>query len=496
MNPTPDAPAILPRIAVALYAACQAGLVAYSAHRWRMLRAGPTPPPAPPAWWTAGDAPRVLVQLPVRDEPAVVARLVAAAAALDWPRDRLELQLLDDSGDAAAALGAEAVARARAAGVNASHLRRSHRHGFKAGALAAGLAASNAAYVAVFDADFVPSPDFLSRTLVHFGAPEVGLVQARWGHLNRDANLLTRAQAAMLDAHLLVEHAWRQRSGRFLNFNGTAGVWRRACIESAGGWSHDTLTEDLDLSYRAQLAGWRFVFDPGVVVPAELPETMSAFRTQQHRWAKGALQTARKLLPRVFRAPLPWHMKQEAFVHLTANVTYPLLLALATLLVPVLLGAHTPVGAWLLALHVAVVAAGTLPVTLFLLRGQRLAGRGSARAALDVAATLILCGGLSWHLARAVLAGLWGATGEFVRTPKTGAGLRDTLGSAGTTPAPGRARRGLAGLPELLLAALFTLVALWAAGSGRAGAMPFLCAFSAGLAWVGLATRGAVRSAV
>jgi hypothetical protein len=501
MSPTPETPVTLQRIAVALYAACQAGLVGYSVHRWRMLRGGGAPAPAPPApWWPPGAGPRVLVQLPVCDEPAVVSRLVAAAAALDWPRDRLEIQLLDDSGAAAAALGAEAVARARAAGVNASQVRRAHRHGFKAGALAAGLEVSDAEFVAVFDADFVPAPDFLVRTLVQFAEPRVGLVQARWGHLNRDANLLTRAQAVMLDAHLLVEHAWRQRAGRYLSFNGTAGVWRRACIESAGGWSHDTLTEDLDLSYRAQLAGWRFVFDPGVVVPAELPETMSAFRTQQHRWAKGALQTSRKLLPRVFRAPLPWPIKQEAFVHLTADVTYPLLLALATLLVPVLFGMHSPAAAWVIALHVAVVAGGTLPVALFLYRGQRLAGRRGARTLAEVAAALVLCGGLSWHLAHAVAEGLWGATGEFVRTPKTGSKTGSSNGSkTGSSPRPLQSRdlpspaaarsRGAAGLPELALASWFTLAGLWAAGSGRSGATPFLLALSAGLGWVGLATR-------
>ena len=497
MIPTPETSALLQGLAVALYAGCQAGLVGYSAHRWQMLQGGGGSTSFPAVWWRTGASPRVLVQLPVRDEPAVVARLVAAAAALDWPRDRLEIQLLDDSGDVAAALGAAAVARARAAGVNASHLRRSHRHGYKAGALAAGLGASDAEFVAVFDADFVPPPDFLNRTLVHFGAPRVGLVQARWGHLNRDANLLTRAQAAMLDAHLLVEHAWRQRTGRFLNFNGTAGVWRRACIESAGGWSHDTLTEDLDLSYRAQLAGWRFVFDPTLVVPAELPESMAAFRSQQHRWAKGALQTARKLLPRLAHAPLPWHIKTEAFVHLTANATYPLLLALATLLVPVLLGARTLPGVWVLALHALVITLGTLPVALFLLRGQRLAGQRGARAWLDVAAALVLCGGLSWHLARAVMEGLWGATGEFVRTPKTGSEPGSTacapMQRAGLDPAPAGLRGGLAGLPELALAAVFTLVAVWAGVSGRPGAAPFLLVLSAGLAWVGVATLATRR---
>ena len=491
MDPVPDPLALAHGLAVALYVACQAGLVGYSAHRWQMLGGSPGPSAPPSPWWSAEGAPHVLVQLPVRDEPAVVARLVAAAAALDWPHERLELQLLDDSGGVAAALGAAAVARARAAGVRVQHLRREHCHGFKAGALAAGLARSEAEFVAVFDADFVPAPDFLRRTLPHFASAQVGLVQARWDHLNREASLLTRAQATMLDAHLLVEHAWRQRAGRFLNFNGTAGVWRRACIDSAGGWSHDTLTEDLDLSYRAQLAGWRFVFDPDVRVPAELPESMRAFRSQQHRWAKGALQTARKLLPRVWASPLSFEVKAEATLHLTANITYPLLLALAALLVPVLLGAHTlPLGS-VLGLQLAVVAGGTLPVALFLVRGQRLAGRRARDVWRDVPPALLLCGGLSWYLARAVAGGLWGARGEFVRTPKTGAGPAGTA-RTGTPPAHAPVRAGaFEGLPELGLAGAFTVLAAWAGATQRPGAMPFLLALSAGLAWVGSATRRA-----
>src|SRR5262245_21756195 len=219
-------------IAIALVALCQAALVLYSAHRWPMLGGGGAPAPHEPAW-EPGQEPRVLVQLPVRDEPAVVERLVAAAAALDWPRSRLEIQLLDDSADEAAAIGERAVAAARSRGVAIEHVRRSRRDGLKAGALAAGLARSEASFVAVFDADFLPAPDFLRRTLPAFAEPRIGLVQARWGHLNRDANLLTRAQAAMLDAHFLLEHTWRQAHGRFLNFNGTAGVWRRACIDAA-----------------------------------------------------------------------------------------------------------------------------------------------------------------------------------------------------------------------------------------------------------------------
>ncbi len=473
----------------ALAVACQAALGAYAIHRWPMLieRARAAAPPDEP-WWDAEDAPRVLVQLPVRDEHAVVGRLVAAAAALDWPRERLEIQLLDDSGAECASLGAEAVALARAGGVRVTQLRRGHRRGFKAGALAAGLARSDATFVAVFDADFVPPPDFLRRLMPHLAAPDVGMVQARWGHLNRDASLLTRAQAVLLDAHQLVEHQWRQRAGRFFNFNGTAGLWRRACIDSAGGWSHDTLTEDLDLSYRAQLAGWRFVFDPSVVVPAELPGDMAAFRSQQHRWARGALQTARKLLGAVARAPLPRRVKLEAFLHLTANVNYPLLLMLAALLVPVLAGTAALTSPWGLALHLLLLAGGTLPVALFLAKGSRLAGRRGVRDIVDVAAALVLCAGLSWHLTRAVFEGLLGPTGEFLRTPKTGAG--------GGAPAPVALARlasrasAARGMPELALAAGFAGAAVWMGVRGNVAAVPLLLVLAAGLTWVG---AGAAR---
>ena len=469
-------------VLVALQAVCQVALAGYALHRLPMLLgSGARERPLPGPWWDAADAPRVLVQLPVRDEPAVVERLVAAAAALDWPRDRLEIQLLDDSGEANAALGAVAVATARARGVHVAHFRRESPHGFKAGALAAGLERSRAVFVAVFDADFVPPPDFLQRMLRHFGASDVGMVQARWGHLNREASALTRAQAVLLDAQQLLEHGWRQRSGRFLNFNGSAGVWRRAAIDAAGGWQHDTLSEDLDLSYRAQLAGWRFVFDPSVVVPAELPEHMSALLSQQRRWARGALQTARKLLPALLRAPLPASVKLEAFLHLSANVNYPLLLSLALLMVPVLAGESGPApGASLWPL--ASVAVTLLPVVAFLERGAVLAGRRGAGRLLDTTAALVLSAGLSWQLTRAVFEGLWGPTGEFVRTPKSGAGVPRRARAEGPLSMP---RASAGGAPELGFAAGFAAAAVWAGSSGGWGASPFLAALATGMAWVG-----------
>ena len=483
MSSSPLFPEVLTVPLTALYALCQAALATYAGHRWPMLRsraAKPllTPPdPLPP-----GGEPSVLVQLPVRDEVEVVGRLLEAAASLDWPRDRLEIQLLDDSGEAAAALGRAAVDAARARGVNAMHVRRGTREGFKAGALAHGSRTSRAEFVAVFDADFVPSPDFLRRMLPGFADPGVGMVQARWGHLNRDESLLTRAQAAMLDAHFLVEHPWRAATGRFLNFNGTAGVWRRACIESAGGWSHDTLTEDLDLSYRAQLAGWRFAYAPAVVVPAELPGSMDALKTQQHRWAKGAIQTARKVLRGVFATSLPRRVRTEAVLHLTANASYPLLLLLATLLVPILAGAAVLPVPWALALHAGLIVAGTLPVAAFLWLGARRAGRGRGQAAVDALAALVLCAGLSWQLTRAVWEGLVGEAGEFVRTPKQGA-LAGRTARTRTRVAPA----------EWLLAAGSLAALTWALAQGAPGAMPFYATLALGLGWVASGARGWAR---
>lgn len=461
---------------IAAYAACQLLLLVYSTHRWtvmwRMRRARAAGAPAPPATW-----PLVTVQLPVYNERRVVERLIDAAAALDYPADRLEIQVLDDSTDETSAIAARAVARHRARGVAIVHVRRGSRDGFKAGALAHGLACTDAGLLAVFDADFVPAPDFLRRVVPHFSDPAIGMVQARWQHLNRDASLLTRAQAVLLDAHFLLEHEARQHRRLFFNFNGTAGVWRRACIEQAGGWTHDTLTEDLDLSYRAQLAGWRFAFVPEVCAPAELPSHIGALESQQRRWARGSIQTARKVLPRVWRSALPARVKLEATLHLTANLSYPALLGLALLLAPVLaLPGHWPVAVtW--ALQTGVIVFGVLPVMVFLAAGQRRArGRWSP---VDVLAALVLGVGLSVNNARAVLAGFSRRAGAWERTPKTGEGL-----PAPVVAAYAAARRR-AGHTELLLAGWFVAVGAVAAVHGERAALPFLILLTVAFGWIG-----------
>src|SRR5205085_6120384 len=245
------------------------------------------------------ELPVVIIQLPMYNEPAVVRRVIDATCRIEYPRDRLEIQVLDDSTDETREWATQAVARWREAGFDIHHIHRTNREGYKAGALAEGLRKARGEFVLIFDADFVPPADILQKTIHYFTHPRVGMVQARWEHLNRDQSLLTKTQAILLDGHFVVEHGARSRSGRFMSFNGTAGMWRRSCIEEAGGWQHDTLTEDLDLSYRAQLAGWKFIFLPDVVTPAELPVDMNGFKSQQHRWTKGSVQTCKKLLPRI-----------------------------------------------------------------------------------------------------------------------------------------------------------------------------------------------------
>jgi len=415
-----DATSVASAVLGLLSLATLAALVLYGANAWVMIalhrRRGAAPRPAPPP---PDPLPVVTVQLPMFNERYVAARLIAAAGALDYPRDRLEIQVLDDSTDDTADAVAAAVARLRARGVDAVHLRRDVRRGYKAGALAEGLAACRGELVAVFDADFVPPPDFLRRTLPHFG-PGVAAVQARWGHLNRDHSTLTAAQALGMDAHFAVEQPARAWHGLFLNFNGTAGVWRRAAIEDAGGWQPDTLTEDLDLSYRAQLRGWRIVYRPEIVCPAELPVLVTGFKSQQRRWARGSIQTARKLLPAVLRADLPAWMKYQACVHLTYYAIHPLMILGLALVLPVhLLGGAAP-GSAAPGVAALVLATATLGPATMLVYAQRVLGPGWWRRAWRIPALMVLGVGISLGTSAAVVGAFRRRPGDFVRTPKFG----------------------------------------------------------------------------
>src|SRR5438445_3887654 len=296
----------------------------YMKHRDR----APKPAPEIREW------PPVTIQLPIYNEMYVADRLIEAVCEMDYPRELLEIQVLDDSTDETTDIAELAVRRHAARGFDITYLHRVDRRGYKAGALEAGLKVAKANFIAIFDADFVPPKDYLHKTLPYFTDAKIGMVQARWGHINQDYSLLTKIQSILLDAHFILEHGGRNRGGRFFNFNGTAGIWRRTAIADAGGWQHDTLTEDLDLSYRAQLRGWQFVFVPALIAPAEVPVEMNAFKSQQHRWAKGSVQTCIKLLPRILRSNLPLGVKAEAFFHLTANFNYILMCILSILMFP------------------------------------------------------------------------------------------------------------------------------------------------------------------
>ena len=396
------------------------GLNAYLllAVHWRHRRRGEAAPvPGPPGEW-----PSVTVQLPLYNERYVARRLLETVGALDYPRDRLEIQVLDDSTDDTSHIVAETAARLRERGLTIVHLQRRVRTGFKAGALAAGLKEASGEFLAIFDADGMPDPDFLRRTIPHFADPAVAVVQVRWGHLNQGFSVLTIAQALGIDAHFAVEQSARCWGGLLLNFNGTAGVWRKAAIEDAGGWTHDTLTEDLDASYRAQLRGWRIVYRPDLVCPAELPVLITGFKSQQRRWATGSIQTARKLLPLVVRAPLsPW-VKYQAFMHLTYYAIHPAMLTAVLLSVPMLGAAPAASGGDVVFGLGLTFSLGVLGPGILLLYAQRVLDPGWWRHAWRLPALMIIGVGVAWSTSLAVLGALIRSDLEFVRTPKFGIG--------------------------------------------------------------------------
>ena len=436
--------------------------------------------PVPLRRWEA--LPRVTVQLPVFNEMYVVERLIEAVCELDYPRELLEVQVLDDSTDETTGIARRAVEAWKARGIDVHYIHRTDRQGFKAGALEHGLKTATGEFVAVFDADFVPPRDFLRKTVNHFTDDGVGMVQVRWEHLNRGFSSLTEVQSILLDGHFVIEHTARNRSGRFFNFNGTAGIWRRATIASAGGWQHDTLTEDLDLSYRAQLKGWKFVFLPEVVAPAEIPVEMNAFKSQQHRWAKGSIQTAMKLLPRILSSELPYAVKKEAFFHLTANVAYLLMIPLA-ILMPITVVVRVSHG-WIevLLLDLPFFATATMSVCVFYVASQREIHASTWQRIKYLPYLMALGIGLSVNQARAVVEALLGHQTVFTRTPKSG------VQGGGVAAPRKRYRVGLSLQPvlELALAAYFTLAVAWTIDRGVWYSLPFLVLFQAGFAYVGL----------
>lgn len=416
---------MLHHLLVAFYFAVLLGLSAYGIHRlhlvilcWRHKRQIGLAQALPAI--SEEDLPVVTIQLPLFNESTVAARLLDAVAKMDYPGEKLEIQVLDDSTDETQMLVRAHVERLREKDIDAVYLHRTNRVGYKAGALDEGLKVAKGTLIAIFDADFIPQPDFLRSVVGHFQDPTVGMVQTRWGHLNRDATMLTKVQALMLDGHHLVENRARFGAGLLFNFSGTGGIWRSSAISSAGGWQHDTLTEDLDLSYRAQLAGWRFIYRQDVVSPSELPEDVSALRAQQYRWAKGTVQTARKLLRRVLRADLTFGQRVEAFFHMTPHFAYPLLVLLSVLLLPalVLMPATDTMTMIIVDLPLCLATTGSLAA--FYMLAESAQGRPRRGALIRLPMLIALGTGLAPHLSKAVLEGMQHMAGEFVRTPKHG----------------------------------------------------------------------------
>jgi cellulose synthase/poly-beta-1,6-N-acetylglucosamine synthase-like glycosyltransferase len=420
----------------------------------------------------AGELPTVTVQLPLYNEATVVERLLDAVARIDYPRDRLQIQVLDDSSDETRLLAARRVSELQSTGLDIEYVRRPGREGYKAGALNYGLHSATGELIAMFDADFVPQPDFLKAVVGHFTDPQVAMVQTRWTHMNRSQSLFTEIQALLLDGHHLVENQARFGSGKLFNFSGTGGIWRRQAIESAGGWQHDTLTEDMDLSYRAQLQGWRFIYRPDVVTPSELPEDMSAFRAQQFRWGKGTVQCARKLLGRVMRGDLTRSQRIEAWFHLTPHLAYPAMLLLTILVLPAVLLLPASDWATLLAVDLPLCCGATGSIALFYATAERAQGRSAWSAVLKLPAIIALGAGLSPLVTRAVLGGMSQMAGEFVRTPKRGTTL-------------GRYKQR-AKLPWIeMVLAVHSMAAVGAAiESGHYFAAPFTALFACGYLYV------------
>jgi cellulose synthase/poly-beta-1,6-N-acetylglucosamine synthase-like glycosyltransferase len=465
-------------------------LAAYGFHRYWLVycyskhRANvPAAPPELANW------PMVTIQLPIYNERYVIERLVEAISRLDYPRALLDVQVLDDSTDETQEVARSCVERYRALGLEVRYLHRANREGYKAGALAEGLNSAAGEFIAIFDADFQPGPDFLRRTLPYFVDPKLAMVQTRWTYLNRDYSALTEVESILLDGHFVIEHGARARSGRFFNFNGTAGVWRRQAIDDSGGWQHDTLTEDTDLSYRAQLRGWRFLYLPDIECPSELPVEMNAFKAQQARWAKGLMQTAKKVLPRVLCADLPAGVKVEAFFHLTANISYPLMLVLSTLLLPAMIVRFYQGWMQMLLIDLPLFLASSCSISGFYLTAERaLYPQSWTRRIIYLPFVMAVGIGLSVRNAKAVLEAIFGVHSEFARTPKY-----RIEGQGGTWRRKSyRNRAGWMPYVEVALGLYFAATICYSVQSENYFTAPFLLLFVWGYLYTGLMSLGQV----
>ncbi|QHN05588.1 glycosyltransferase [Granulicella sp. WH15] len=442
----------------------------------------------PTARFPEDDLPFVTIQLPIFNEQFVINRLVDVCCRLDYPRDRFEIQVLDDSTDETTTVAREVVERYAAgfAGMPPQpivYLHRSNRHGYKAGALDAGLRTAKGEFVAIFDADFAPPRDWVRKVIHHFADPSIGMVQTRWTHLNRNYSFLTQVEAILLDGHFVLEHGGRSRAGVFFNFNGTAGMWRTKVIDEAGGWQHDTLTEDTDLSYRAQLIGWKFHYLQDVECPAELPIEMTAFKTQQARWAKGLIQTGLKILPRVLRSDAPWHTKLEAWYHLTANISYPLMIVLSVLLMPAMIIRSYQGWLQMLLIDLPLFMASTMSVSSFYMVSQRELFPGRWYRTIFYLPFLMALGvGLTITNTKAVMEALFGIKSAFARTPKYSVKKKGEVSQAKKY----RKRLGIIPWIELAIGGYFALTIWYAIASENYFTVPFLVLFVFGYWYTGL----------
>jgi len=463
-------------------------LAVYGMHRYWLVydyykyrKNVPGPPPAVTEW------PGVTVQLPIFNERYVIERLVEAVSRFDYPHELLDVQVLDDSTDETCQVARACVERHAAQGLPISYIHRTNREGFKAGALENGLQTARGEFIAIFDADFIPEADFLRRTVPYFQDPAIGMAQTRWTYLNRDYSLLTQVETILLDGHFVVEHGARARRGTFFNFNGTAGVWRRTAIDSAGGWEHDTLTEDTDLSYRAQLKGWKFLYLPNVECASELPVDMNGFKAQQARWAKGLMQTAKKILPQVFRSNAPWHVKSEAFFHLTANISYPLMVLFSAMLLPAMIVRFYQGWFQMLLIDLPLFLASTCSISSFYLVAQKeLRPKTWWRTFLYMPFVMATGIGISIRNARAVLEAIFGVKSDFARTPKF------KIESKQDTFVAKKYRNKAGWMPyaEILLGMYFACTVVYAISNQNFATIPFLLLFVWGYLYTGCMSLG------
>jgi cellulose synthase/poly-beta-1,6-N-acetylglucosamine synthase-like glycosyltransferase len=467
-------------------------LAGYGLHRYWLVydyykyrKNVPGPPPEVSEW------PRVTIQLPIFNERYVIERLVEAVSRFDYPRELLDVQVLDDSTDETQEVARACVDRHAAQGMPITYIHRTNREGFKAGALENGLKTARGEFVAIFDADFIPEPDFLRRTMPYFLNGEegknIGMVQTRWTYLNRDYSLLTQVETILLDGHFVVEHGARSRRGTFFNFNGTAGVWRRAAIDAAGGWEHDTLTEDTDLSYRAQLRGWKFLYLPDIECASELPVDMNGFKAQQARWAKGLMQTAKKILPKVFKSDAPWHVKAEAFFHLTANISYPLMVVFSVTLLPVMIVRFYQGWFQMLVIDLPLFLASTCSISSFYLVAQKeIRPKSWWRTFFYMPFVMAVGIGISIRNAQAVIEAIIGKKSEFARTPKFKIeGKKDTF-----VAKKYRNKAGWIPFAEVFLGIYFAGTVVYAATNENYATIPFLLLFVWGYLYTGCMSLG------